>query len=571
MKTSLVRALGLAAVSALVLSTLGCPPSSGGSGRATVSEVSPPEGAAAGGLVVLVSGSNFESGPASVYFDGVKATEVEVLSDSQIRCTTPPGVVGVANVEVRSAGNTGKKVAGFEYLPGVESKEAANASGGNDDFGAYEDFPIEFDYQGYIGELGDVDVVHMHPPDGGKVFVTLNWTASFTSGGIAAMQVEFFQGPDPSPEPDAFFGGSIIGSSDGSGPPPEIVDWMRPSFVVAGAHGPYLRVTAYGDGNHAGFDPVRPYTLRVDYEPDATFEAFPQADSFRLATPIDPASAPVQVTNGAAYDDDFDWYRFVAPADGWARVVVSAEGLGTLATNGEIAVSAKLFWVDPSDPDGNHVYAVPGGQVEAIDAPGPTARVFEVTSLEALSTYVIRLTNTDNVALSPYDYTLAVEYGAGGLEDDEPGTLPPANTEEDAFDLGVIASGVPSVSTGYVFHEGDDDWFKFTAPAGGGTVDITWDHSAISSAATGIGHYDASTNPLGGDFGLLVFDQAWFDAAGLPIVSETVGGVAFDTATGTDSKTVSVPLVADQNYYVYLNALRGWETGETYTLTLTLP
>jgi hypothetical protein len=94
---------------------------------------------------------------------------------------------------------------------------------------------------------------------------------------IAAMQVEFFQGPDPTPEPDAFFGGSIIGSSDGSGPPPEITEWMRPSFVVAGAHGPYLRITGFGDGNHAGFDPVRPYILHIRYEPDSTFEPAPQA------------------------------------------------------------------------------------------------------------------------------------------------------------------------------------------------------------------------------------------------------------------------------------------------------
>ena len=568
MKTSFGRALGLAALSVLVVSILGCPPSSSGGGSAAVTKLSPPEGAAAGGLVVMVTGSNFEGGPASVFFDGVKATDVEVVSDTQIRCTTPPGEIGIANVEVRSAGNKGTLANGFLYLPGVEAQEVSNGSGGNDNFASYERVPIEFDFQGYIGEFGDVDIFHFHPPeDGGKVFVTLTWAASFTSSGIAAMQVEFFQGPDPSPDPDAFFGGSIIGSSDGSGPPPEIRDWMRPSFVVSGAHGPYLRVTAYGDGNHNGFDPVRPYTLRIDYEADATFEPYPQADSFRLATTIDPVTAPVSLTNGAAYDDDFDWYRFGVPADGWARVVVSALGLGTVATNGEIAVSAKLFWVDPSDPDGNHVYSVPGGQVEAIDAPGPTARVFEVTSLDALSTYLLRLTNTDNVSLGAYTYNVTVEYGVGGLEDTQPGGLPAANTEETAYDLGALAQGTPETIDSYLFHEGDDDWFKFT-PAVSGTVTVDWNHTLVS---TSIGAYDASTNPLGGEFALLVFDQAWFDNGGLPpTVAETVGGNSVDT-TGANGKSVAVPVTGGTAYYVYLNALRGWDTGASYTLTLTLP
>jgi len=28
-------------------------------------------------------------------------------------------------------------------------------------------------------------------------------------------------------------------------------------------------------------------------------------------------------------------------------------------------------------------------------------------------------------------------------------------------------------------------------------------------------------------------------------------------------------VISGQDYYVYLNALRGWNTGESYTLTLT--
>ena len=133
------------------------------------------------------------------------------------------------------------------------------------------------------------------------------------------------------------------------------------------------------------------------------------------------------------------------------------------------------------------------------------------------------------------------------------------------------ANSSPVIVSSYVFHEGDNDWFLFTAPTANGIVDIVWNHTPISSGANGIGHYNGSTNPLGGDFGMLVFDQAWFDDSGhLTTIAQTVGGVGYDLSVGSNTKTVSVPVIANENYYVYLNAIRGWNTTETYTLTLTL-
>ena len=555
----------------LALGAAGCPSSESGSGKAEVALVDPPEGAAAGGLTVLIQGSNFEGGPASVYFGGEKATDCVVLDDTRIQCVTPPHEIGVVDVEVRSSGNVGRKEFGFEFLPGVESSEPANESGGNDVFAAYERIPIEFDFQGYIGTQADEDIYHLHPPDGGKVFITLTWDESFDSGGIAAMQVEFFQGPDPTPDPEAFFGGSIIGTHDGSGPPPRIEDWMRPSFVVAGAHGPYLRVKAFGDANHAGYDPVIPYTLRIDYESDPTFEPAPQADSFRNAVEVDPSAGAVALTVNAAYDDDFDWVEFTMPADGWARVVLDAGALGTLDTAGELSLGAKLFWVDPSDPDGNHVFSVPGAETSVIDAPGPVARVFESAGLSGLDTYKLRLTNSHDTPMAEYDYGVSVEVGAGGLEDSEPGQLEPADNKTEANDLGLLDVGTPLNAEGYVFHDGDDDWFKFTAPMLGVSATIEWNHTDVSSGVNGIGFYDPVTNPLGGEFRLLVFDQAWYDSGALPNAIETVNGDSYDTTSGTDVKTVGgMPITAGETYYIYLDALRGWSTSESYALTVTL-
>lgn len=556
---------------ALALGFLGCASNSGNGGKVYLERLEPPEGADAGGLSVLVVGSSFGGGPASVFFDGVPATDVEVLSDREIRCTTPPGEIGLAVVEVRSSGKVGRIDTGFEFLPGVESREAPNDSGGNDNFAAYERVPIGYDFQGYIGVADDTDILHFHPPADGKVSISLTWNESYVAGGIAGMNVEFYQGPDPTPEPDAFFGGSILAVGDGSLPPPAIVDWVRPAFLVSGAHGPYLRIQGVASGAGTGFDPVNAYTLRIDYEPDVTLEPAPQADSFRTAIPIDPSSGSVDVAANAGYDDDFDWYSFVPSVDGWARVTISAEGLGSITTNGELSLNAKLFWQDPSDESGNHVFAVAGGAANAADRPGLTANVFEVDGLVTDNTYFLRLRNSDMVGLPAYDYDATVEYGAGDFETAEPGTLNAANTDVAANDLGVLTTGVDTVATGYSFHNGDDDWFRFTTPAAvGTTLTITWSHAALSSGVNGIGSFDSQLNPLGGEFSLLAFDQAWFTTPGrLPTTVQTIGGLSYDVSPGEDveSVVVSNPL-SSTNYYVLVDTVRGWSTTESWTLTV---
>lgn len=564
------RCVAYAAMAAAVLSSIGCPRSDSGGGDAEVTAILPPEGADAGGLSVLIEGSNFEDGPASVYFDGVPATDVQVLSDTQIRCTTPPGAIGRADVEVRSSGNVGTLDLGFEYLPGVESKEEPDASGGNDVFATYERVPIEYDFRGFIGSPQDVDIFHLHPPADGRVFITLTWDSSFSAGGIASMALEYYQGPDPTPEPDAFFGGSITAVSDGINTVTSIEDWMRPAFLIAGAHGPYLLIRGFGDGNHTGFDPVNAYTLRIEYEPDATFEPAPQADSFRVAQTLDfDENGRSAFTTGGDYDDDFDWYRFslMATTTGWARVTISGDGLGTIDTAGELNLNAKLFWVDPSDADGNHVYAVDDADVTITDLPGTTGAVFEVGRIEPLQSYVLRLWSSTNDPAAPaFEYDVTVEVGAGGFEADEPGALLPADDETAANDLGDLSA--PVNATGYLFHDGDDDWFTVTSVANSNIV-VDWDYANIADDVNGIGFYDAQMNPFGGEFALLVFDQAWYDSSGQ--LATTPFALDYDVDPAETSHSVTFSAADGETYYILLNGVRGWSTSESYTLTVSQP
>jgi hypothetical protein len=77
----------------------------------------PAEGPATGGTEVLIVGRDLRDGIA-VTFDGAAATGVDVLSRSQVRATTPPGDVGLADVELVNAdGAATAAIDGFRYTP----------------------------------------------------------------------------------------------------------------------------------------------------------------------------------------------------------------------------------------------------------------------------------------------------------------------------------------------------------------------------------------------------------------------------------------------------------------------
>src|SRR5580658_1755372 len=101
----------------------------------TVTSVSPSSGSSLGGTAVTVTGTNFASG-ATVTFgagrqggDGnASATNVVVVSSTQITCTTPAGNAGAVNVAVTVNGETGTLTNGFTYVaaPTVSSVSPSN-------------------------------------------------------------------------------------------------------------------------------------------------------------------------------------------------------------------------------------------------------------------------------------------------------------------------------------------------------------------------------------------------------------------------------------------------------------
>lgn len=89
----------------------GCPRN-----RITDLVLEPASGTIEGGTVVVITGSRF-SDTTTVTFDGEPATTVELLSDTQIRATTPPHAAGRVTVVVdRGDGTAITEQNAFEYI-----------------------------------------------------------------------------------------------------------------------------------------------------------------------------------------------------------------------------------------------------------------------------------------------------------------------------------------------------------------------------------------------------------------------------------------------------------------------
>jgi hypothetical protein len=80
-----------------------------------VSSVSPNNGPAAGGTAVTITGTNFATG-ATVTFGGTAASNVVVVSGTQITATTPAQAAGGVTVTVTVNGQSGSLTNGFTYI-----------------------------------------------------------------------------------------------------------------------------------------------------------------------------------------------------------------------------------------------------------------------------------------------------------------------------------------------------------------------------------------------------------------------------------------------------------------------
>jgi IPT/TIG domain len=82
---------------------------------AAVTTVAPASGPAAGGTVVTINGSNL-GGVEAVTFGGTAATNVQVVSQTQVRATTPAHAAGLVDVVVSDDSGDITKSGGFTFV-----------------------------------------------------------------------------------------------------------------------------------------------------------------------------------------------------------------------------------------------------------------------------------------------------------------------------------------------------------------------------------------------------------------------------------------------------------------------
>lgn len=149
MKSGVLKQKSLAFVAALLVATLPLIYSSCGTGivspldagasqqgsTPTVASVVPKSGPPAGGTVVTINGSNFTSGtqtsPPSVAFGGKPATNVTVLSPSQLKAQVPAHTAGSVSVQITTtSGKSASLANGFTYITATFSVNSVSPFSG---------------------------------------------------------------------------------------------------------------------------------------------------------------------------------------------------------------------------------------------------------------------------------------------------------------------------------------------------------------------------------------------------------------------------------------------------------
>jgi hypothetical protein len=84
------------------------------SSSAAFTAIAPASGLAAGNLAVTITGTGF-AGVRGVTFGGTAATNVKVVSDTKITCTTPPHAAGAVAVVIQDASGDVTAAGAFTY------------------------------------------------------------------------------------------------------------------------------------------------------------------------------------------------------------------------------------------------------------------------------------------------------------------------------------------------------------------------------------------------------------------------------------------------------------------------
>jgi hypothetical protein len=224
----------------------------------TVSGVSPSSGPTTGGTAVTITGTGL-TGASSVKFGGAAATNVSVVSDSEITATSPAGQAAPVDVTVATAGGTSATNAGdtFTYtLPPAPSVSAVSPGSGPSTGGT----AVTITGTGFTGATAvdfgpgkaaafsvtnDTTIMATAPVTGtlGPVDITVTGPGG-TSGTTPADQYNYVTPPPP----------TVTAVSPSGGP-------AGTSVVIGGTNFSGATAVDFGPGNPATFSISSPTTI----------------------------------------------------------------------------------------------------------------------------------------------------------------------------------------------------------------------------------------------------------------------------------------------------------------------
>jgi hypothetical protein len=418
----------------------------------TIDEVDPGEGPEAGGNTVTITGSCF-TGATAVLFGDVPATDVTVVSDTEITAVAPAGTPGLVDVTVVGAGECaeggedgpGTVPGGYEYLaaPTVSAldPDSGPVTGGTE---------VTITGKDLLGVTGADGVIFDGQPAASYTVVNDTTIVAVTPPHAAATVDVVVTGPGGASEPSDFtyFPVTVIeditpnaGDEDGG----TLVTIEGSCFTgatdVLFGDEPGTDLTVVSDGVITVVSPAGAGIVDVTIvNPTACGDATAE-DAFTFV----PDGAPVIAT----LDPDR------GPVTGGTEVTVTGEGFedvtnvlvdGESAPFFDIVSDTEILLVTPAHAEG----VVP---ITLVTADGPSApadfEFFDVTTVDAVDPAEGPLAGGTDVTITGSCFTGAVGVEFGGVaatsfevvSDTEITAVVPAGTIAGVVDVTVIGFG----------------------------------------------------------------------------------------------------------------------------------
>jgi hypothetical protein len=447
----------------------------------------------------------------------------------------------------------------------LAESEAADGDGANDSFATADAMALGESVVAHLGTSTDVDYFKVHVAEPGVLTARID----FSGGQLWDLMVMVM--PEGSED-------LALGVADASTWVSDCTDYGVAQWCNGWAQ---VQVSARPEvGNYAfrleGYeqDSNHPYQLTVTFAPGPTLEAdqpvLDGVDCGDADTWDDACGGPLEGTSGRAtvrsfswYFHDVDWYKLRWPVgfSGWAAIDLDVRNFGNPLSDYAIDLAADLYLDDGSTQIDSGLFVSAGMN----QCPETNYLTYVVGGHD----YLLRVVNwAYSAELKTQPYSIVVDYGPGGPEDDQPGAVGASDTPGEAHYLGTLSNGSVASVSSYFWQWGDEDWFVVGTPADASNVL----EMRVDTAATydEFGWYDCLNRPNGVAFDLYLFE-------GVPPVDESgwvdfSSAITWDWAQDVNQKRVLWEAAQpNTDYYLLIRSLGAPDRDRPYVMTAALP